>query len=111
MHGHLVYMEYCIGCSVPHVVILLEERVVLHGPLLELQVYTAAIDADNAPDPADREREGEEAEKERDGGVAGRMSYFSCSLHQLNSKLSVTLTRVQRIKPNTEKEDSGFVAV
>lgn len=36
----------------PHVVVLLEESVVLYRPLLELHVDAAAVDADDAPDAA-----------------------------------------------------------
>lgn len=34
----------------PHVVIFFEQSVVFNRPLLELHVYTAAVDADDAPD-------------------------------------------------------------
>lgn len=40
-----------IPCS-PHVVIFSEESIVLHCPLLELHIYAAAVDADDASDAA-----------------------------------------------------------
>lgn len=48
---------------IPHVVVFFEESIVLHCPLLELHVYTAAIDADDAPDPTGRGR-GMETDKQ-----------------------------------------------
>ena len=49
----ILWKKYIYSHStIPHVVVFLKESVVLHCPLLKLQVYAAAIDADNAPDPA-----------------------------------------------------------
>lgn len=38
----------------PHVVIFFEQSIVFNCPLLELHIYTAAIDADNASDATGR---------------------------------------------------------
>lgn len=39
---------------IPHVVIFLEQSIIFNCPLLELHIYTAAIDADDAPDATGR---------------------------------------------------------
>lgn len=58
--------------TLPHVIIFLEQRIVLHCPLLELNVNAATVNTDNAPDSTVRvkhfnmcERHGEK-EKERE---------------------------------------------
>lgn len=43
----------CMPACLPHVVIFFEQSVVFNRPLLELHVYAAAIDADDAPDATD----------------------------------------------------------
>lgn len=43
--------------NIPHVVIFFEESIVFNCPLLELHIYTAAVDADDAPDPTGRDGE------------------------------------------------------
>lgn len=40
--------------NAPHVVVFFEESVVFYRPLLELHVYAAAVDADDAPDATGR---------------------------------------------------------
>ena len=52
----LRYWDRYYTGAVPHVVVLLEERVVLYCPLLELHVNAAAVDTDNAPDTTDKEK-------------------------------------------------------
>ncbi len=44
-------------CCIPHVVIFFEQSIVFNCPLLELHIYTAAIDADDASDPTGRSEE------------------------------------------------------
>lgn len=39
---------------IPHVVVFLEQSIIFNCPLLELHIYTAAIDADDAPDATGR---------------------------------------------------------
>lgn len=41
----------------PHVVIFFEQSVVFNRPLLELHVYAAAVDADDAPDATDESKQ------------------------------------------------------
>lgn len=50
------------ACRLPHVVIFFEQSIVFNCPLLELHVYTAAVDADNASDAAAKWKD---TEKER----------------------------------------------
>lgn len=41
---------------IPHVVIFLEEHVILHSPLLKLYVHTAPIDGDHLADMTGQQR-------------------------------------------------------
>lgn len=52
----------------PHVVIFFEECVVFNRPLLELHIYAAAVDADDASDPTVRGERIHEEEGKRLGG-------------------------------------------
>lgn len=54
------------ACCLPHVVIFFEQSIVFNCPLLELHVYTAAIDADDASDAAARWKD-----KEKERAVRG----------------------------------------
>lgn len=54
------------ACCLPHVVVFFEQSIVFNCPLLELHVYTAAVDADDASDAAARWKD-----KEKERAVRG----------------------------------------